>query len=394
VQLRGFPSTPRPGGNVYHPGESFRLFAGARNPGGKEVLITGLWLHVLTPDGTHCLWMGYPLARGTKVGAIRQGARRQLASWGVRLTRAVQGLHSPENPQAEQAPLDMTRSGTYTFWFSEQTQASPQDSAPSPAIVSPKLKIEVRPLTDADAVREVTPAQRDDLKALAEASGRDYGQAKPILYRLKKQLKLARNVGLADAATALLVEQAAKPDPLGYPMKSLWQILESRAVCGIHPPRLAIKGDYPRPLAEMELRRLKAWYDVKPPSGAPFRDDWLLVSTLRALCLESKEEPLRKPLIELAKAHAVLTRPPPWDRDDGSTGLIGYHHARLRMAWTLLKELDVLIGMTEAEVTAILGQPSSRPKDMLRWCAGSRKQVNPHIWVVIADGKVRSVGGR
>jgi len=395
VQLEAFPSTPRPGGNMYHPGESFRLFAGARNPSGKEVIVTGLWLHVLTPDGTHCLWLGYPLARGTKVGAIRQGATRQLASWGLRLTRAEgEGRHSPEDTKAELAPLDLTRPGTYTFWFSEQTQASPQSNAPSPAIVSPKLNVEVRTLTDSDTVHQVTPTQCNDLRAVAEGPDRHAPQVKQSLYRLQKQLELARNVGLADAATALLVEQAGKPGPPGYPMKRLWQILESRAADGGRPPRLAIKGDYLRPLARFELQRLKAWYDVKPPSGAPFRDDWPLVSALRALCLESKEEPLRKPLSELAKTHAKLTKPPPWNKDDGSTVLIGYHHARLGMAWALLQELDVLIGMTEAEVTTILGQSTSRPKDLLDWCAGSRMHVNPHIWVVIADGKVRSVGGR
>jgi hypothetical protein len=383
----------------------------ARNPGGKEALVTGLWLHVLDPDGTHHLWLSYPLARGEKVGAIREGAMLQLATWHVRLTRAegesvtrrpLGGRNrdpqqqSPEDAEAEQAPLDLTRPGTYTFWFSEQKQASPQDSATSPQIVSPKLKIEVRPLTEADAVREVTPAQRDDLKAVAEGPDQHDPQVERSLYRLEKQLGVARNVGLANAATALLVEQAAKRDPLGlgYPLRNLWYVLEKRAVDGGRPPRLAINGDYVRPLAEMELRQLKAWYDVKPPSGAPFRDADPRASVLRALCLESKDEPLRKPLIELAKAHAKLTKPPPWDKDDGSTVLIRYHHARLYMAWALLKELGVLIGMTEAEVTAILGQPTSRPKDMLDWYAGSRMHVNPHIWVVIADGKVRSVGGR
>ena len=391
MRLEAFPSISRPGGNVFHPGDSFRLFGGARNPGGEEVRITGLWLHVLTPDGAHRVGR-YPQARGEKVRAIREGSTLGLAHWDVRLIRAVEGWRSPGDPKAEEAPLDMTPPGTYTFWFAEVTEASPERRAPLPLVVSPKLKIEVRRLTDSDAVRQVTPAQRDDLRAIAEGPDREYPQVEQTLYRLQKQLELARNVGLADAATALLVEQATKPDPLRYPMKRLWQILESRAVYGWRPPRLAIKGDYLRPLAELELRQLKAWYDVKPPSGVPFRDDRPLVSTLRALCLESKEEPLRKPLIELAKAHAMLTKPPPWDKDDGRTVLIRYHHARLGMAWTLLKDLDALIGMTEAEVRAILGQPTSRPKDMLDWYAGSRMHVNPHIWVVIANGKVRSVG--
>ena len=386
VRLEAYPA-------LFHPGDVVVLSGHARNVAGGKVRVTGIWLHVVTPDGEHRVYR-YPEARGTEVHQLPEGTTLSFANWHIRLVRAATGWRGPGDQKAEDVPLDLSRPGTCTFWYAEGTNRPPPDGVASPPpIVSPRLKIEVRELVESEMARQLTAAQRDDLRMLAEGPDQHNAQASQAIYRLKKDLEVARNVGLADAATALLIEEAGKPGRLRYPMKLLWEALEARAVHGGHPPQLAIAGDHIRPLAELEFRQLKAWYEVKPPKGPPFTEDGPSVSVLRALCLESRDEPLRKPLADLAKANAMLLNPAPWDKDDGSTVLIRFHHNRLGLAWILLSDLGVLIGMTEAEVIAILGQPTSRRKDMLDWYAGSSMHVNPHIWVVVADGKVQSVGG-
>ncbi len=257
--------------------------------------------------------------------------------------------------------------------------------------------MEVREIQKSEMVRQPTAAQLADLRMIAEgADEHDHPELSKAVDRLGKDLLLAKNVGLADAAVALLAEQVAKsPTDLPQSAGELWSALSRRAVERHYTARrspsvqLAIRGDYVRPLAELEMKVLKAWYQLTPDEPEPRRArPRVSIEVLLALCLDSKDEPLRKPLAELAKANAKLPDPLSWARDPA---LIHYHHGRLGLAWHVLQDLDVLQGMSEAEVTAILGRPTRRYQNVLEWYAASSMHVNPFIRAFLADGKVQSV---
>jgi len=400
---------------VYHPGEQMQLWGQAQNIGpGKFYVRTSGELHLLTPRGEHmvCALSDDNLANLSSGSIANQG------NWSIRLVRGSRYWRPAGEAEGKETPLDLTLIGTYTVWHEHEAQpgwltAADKRAAEEGAaawtgkIASPRMQIQVRELGDTDKVRELSPAQRDDLRTVAEGSAEhDWREVGAANHRLATNLLMAANVGLADAATALVVEQVGKsaadpPDSI----QGLWHALSNRAVEQRHgrhwpPVQLAIRGEYLRPLAELELSALKAWFDALPPepeaagtrpmrAGSP-------TAVLLALCLDSKDEPLRRPLAELAVANARLPDPLPWMEGAGALQrenipLTRYYHRRLETAWGLLRSLDVLQGRTEAEVIAILGQPTKRHEDVLEWYADSGMHVVPFIRAVLDNGKVQSV---
>lgn len=401
----------------YHPGEQMRLWAEARNTGQNKFYVrTSGELHLVTPSGEH---MVYAFSASNRAN-LSAGSTVMQGDWVIRLVKGSRYWRPAGEAKGKEAPLDLTRVGTYTFWHEHEAKpgwlatADPRaaekgEAAWTGKIASPRMKIQVRELGDADKVRELTPSQRDDLRIVAEGVDKhDRRILEAANNRLAKDLLMAGNVGLADAATALVVEQVGKnPDDPPVPIASLHGALSRRAVewrMGRYwpPVELAIRGEYIRPLAELELKSLKAWFDVLPPEPTaaatrPMRGrSRSSIDVLLALCLDSKDEPLRKPLTELAVANARLPNPLPWKDGEGALhreniALIRYHHGRLATAWGLLRSLDVLQDKTEAEVIAILGQPTKRHQNMLEWYAASGVHVNPFIRVILDGGKVQSV---
>jgi hypothetical protein len=357
---------------LYHPGEEIHILAEVRKVGIRE---SPLWaqLHLLTPSGEEWI-LDYP----------RDGR------WRIRLIQNSV-FWRPAGGEEEKL-VDLSRTGTYVFWYDYEAKGTNKQARS----VSPKLEIPVQELLDAEIKRQLTPSQREDLHILLKVPAtNDWNELRlaneRILLakeRIQADLMRAENVALADEAAAMVVAQVEKGD-LSDSMKELYTGLKQRAMhqrWNDGPPvQLAIRGDYLRPLAEMEMKSLQA--------GRPNND----IRVLLALCLDSKDEPLRKPLTELAIARAKLS---------GS-------YQKL-FAWYLLRDLEALIGKTEAEVTAILGAPHTRqdgmewtgegkpygwddllysPDRMLTWDVPSNgSHVNPFISVVFdGAGKVKRV---
>jgi hypothetical protein len=386
---------------VYHPGEWIQLTAYARNAGSEKLWVSAeVTLHVLTGSGDHRVHSPLSLNGAT----LSTGSAILHGRYYVRLTKAVAGWRPTGQEAVKRRPLDLSRPGTYTFWHEYEARAGAPDttvkrSAPgerawSGRIQSPRLKVVVRNLRESEVVRQPTARQFQDLRIIDEGPEKHgpkaFAQAQE---RLANDLLLAKNVDLADAAVALMAEHGAKgPSELSRPVQAPWYALSKRAVA----VRLAIRGDYVRPLAELEMKMLEAWYKLTPDEDEKERrraGARPTISVLLALCLDSKDEPLRKPLTALATANAKLPRLLPWRRgqDGEDLTLIRYYHWRLGMAWGVLDALDVLKGMTEAEVIAILGPPTSRQDNVLEWDAASRMHVNPFICVSVVDGRARSV---
>jgi hypothetical protein len=404
---------------VYHAGEQMRLQAEARNSGdGKLYVPTGGEMHLLTPSGEH---MVYAYSSSNRAN-LSPGSTVMLGYWwNLRLVKGSTSWRPADGPEGKNMPADLSRVGTYTFWHEHEAKpgwlatmdkqaAEKGEPAWTGKSVTPRLKIEVRELGDADKVRELTASQRNDLRIVAEGPDKhDRRELEAANNRLAKDLLLAANVGLADAAAALVVEHVSKnaDDPTAS-IASLHYALSRRAVeprGGRHwpPVELAIRGDYLRPLAELELKLLKASFDVAPPQVEVAATQPLIrrarpglsTDVLLSLCLDSKDDPLRKPLAELAAANAKLPDPLPWKRgqdpfDREDITLIRYYHPRLATAWGLLRALDVLQDKTEAEVIAILGQPTKRYENTLEWYAASEMHVNPFVRVVFVGGKAQS----
>jgi hypothetical protein len=396
-----------------------RLLAEARNVGEDKFYVrTSGELHLLTPSDEH---MVYALSAFNRA-SLSPGSTVMQGDWDIRLVKGSRYWRPAGEPEGKERPLDLGRPGTYTFWHEHQAKpgwlatadkqaAEKGEAAWTGKIASPRLKVEVRELADSETVRRLTDSQRDDLRMIAEGPDRhERRELEAANHRLAKDLLLAGNVGLADAATALVVEQVAKSTnepPASIP--NLWYALSRRAVDrrldrDWPPVQLAIRGEYLRPLAELELKSLKTWFDIAPPqpevaATQPTRRgvrSSSSIDVLLALCLDSKDEPLRKPLAELAVANAALPNPLPWKRGQGglereNITLIDHYHARLGTAWGLLRALDALQDKTEAEVIAILGQPTKRHQEMIEWYAASGMHVNPFIRVVLVGGKVQSV---
>lgn len=404
---------------VYHAGERMRLRAEARNSGeGNLHIPTGGELHMLTPSGEHmvCVYSSSSCAH------LSPGNTVTLCDWwGLRLVKGSASWRPAEGSGGKSMPVDLSRLGTYTFWLEHEAKpgwlatmdkqaAEKGEPAWTGKVVTPRLKIEVRELRDADKVRELTAAQQSDLRIVAEGPDvHDRYALEASNNRLAEALLMAGNVGLADAATALVVEQEARR-PGEQPtssIESLHRALSDRAVerrggWDWVSVDLAIRGEYLRSLAEVEMKSLKALFDVPPPEPTaattrPARKrSRLSINVLLALCLDSTDEPLRRPLAELAAANARLPDPLPWKRTQNGLEredlpLIRFYHERLATAWDLLQALDVLQNKTEAEVISILGQPNMRHENTMGWYASSSMHVNPWVQIVLVAGKVQSV---
>ncbi len=373
-----------------HPGELLHLWGYFWNVGEGDLAVPGHaapWpageLHLHRPNGD-VFTFGRADARRAAPATypVRRGTIANVRALRIRMTGGAEDWQ----PQAGTGPpprsLSLREEGTYRVWFECSAPASGPAGAWSGTARSNVVTFTIRQLPPEKRRQEPTKQQFADLaKHVSHPDERQHCD------HISRALLETENEGLATTIVQQL--QAHQPEAGKSRPRWWWDLyraVSARALPKLPPARVCIDGPYLRPLvvlsADLYERQLQ-------PRRQPRTDGRASLDVILAyLQAHPEDKELHQRVVALAKKYAKVSELQPAERDPHHT-VLRQAHRRLHFAWTVLRGLEVLrAGMSVEEAIEVLGPPTTRKDEYVRWYFSSDMHVNPYLDATVKDGKI------